>query len=98
MAVTKKHLIAHVKQALGISQSEASVIVENFFEDILLALRDDGSVKLPGFGQWVVHEKAARIGRNPKTQKEASISARRVVTFKASSLLKSRVSDPCSSG
>jgi integration host factor subunit alpha len=98
MAVTKKKLIDHLQKELGLSRPDASLIVECFFEEILLELRDHGLVQLRGFGHFVVREKAARMGRNPKTQEEASISARRVVTFKASSLLKSRVSDPCSSG
>jgi integration host factor subunit alpha len=89
-AFTKSRLIAHLHNELGLSQSEASFLVECFFEEILLALRDHGLVQLRGFGHFVVREKGARMGRNPKTQEEAPISARRVVTFKASSLLKSR--------
>jgi integration host factor subunit alpha len=57
------------------------------------ALEKTGEVKLSKFGNFIVREKSAREGRNPKTGIEATISARRVVTFRPSPKLKSRVND-----
>lgn len=55
------------------------------------ALEESGTVKLSRFGNFVVREKPAREGRNPKTGIGATISARRVTTFRSSPMLKSRV-------
>ena len=57
------------------------------------ALRDGENVKISGFGTFVLRDKAERIGRNPKTGLEVPITPRRVLTFRASQLLKERIAE-----
>ena len=61
------------------------------FEMIRQSLERGDTVKLPGFGNFLVREKSPRVGRNPKIGDEFEISARKVVTFKPSQILKDRV-------
>lgn len=91
MAVTKADLADTLFNELGLNKREAKEFVELFFEKIRVALESGESVKLSGFGNFGVREKNPRPGRNPKTGEEIPISARRVVTFKASQKLKDRV-------
>ena len=65
--------------------------MEQFFETIKVALEEGNSVKLSGFGNFGLRDKPSRPGRNPKTGEEIPISARRVVTFKASQKLKEAI-------
>lgn len=92
MAVTKADLADTLFSELGLNKREAKEFVELFFEKIREALESGDSVKLSGFGNFGIREKNSRPGRNPKTGEEIPISARRVVTFKASQKLKDRVS------
>ena len=91
MAVTKANLADTLYRELGLNKREAKEFVELFFEKIRIALEMGESVKLSGFGNFGVREKNPRPGRNPKTGEEIPITARRVVTFKASQKLKDRV-------
>ena len=91
MAVTKADLADTLFSELGLNKREAKEFVELFFEKIRGALESGDAVKLSGFGNFGVREKNPRPGRNPKTGEEIPISARRVVTFKASQKLKDRV-------
>lgn len=91
LALTKADLVDMLFNELGLSKREAKEIVELFFEKIRIALETGDSVKFSGFGNFEVREKKPRPGRNPKTGEEASITARRVVTFKASQKLKDRI-------
>lgn len=63
-------------------------MVEAFFEEVVRSLAAGRDVKLSGFGNFSVKNKAARPGRNPKTGVEATIAARRVVTFRPSQKLR----------
>lgn len=91
MAVTKADLAETLFNELGLNKREAKEFVELFFEKLREALENGSSVKLSGFGNFGVRQKNSRPGRNPKTGEEIPISARRVVTFKASQKLKDRV-------
>lgn len=93
MAVTKADLADALFNELGLNKREAKEFVELFFEKVRESLEAGNSVKLSGFGNFGVRQKNSRPGRNPKTGEEIPISARRVVTFKASQKLKDRVSD-----
>ncbi len=75
----------------GLSRVEAKNIVETALEEICAALERGEAVKLRAFGTFQVRSKRPRVGRNPKTGEEAPISARRVVSFKPSPLLRQRV-------
>lgn len=91
MALTKADLAECLYNELGLNKREAKEFVELFFERIRNSLTDGDQVKLSGFGNFGLRDKNARPGRNPKTGEEIPISARRVVTFRASHKLKERV-------
>ncbi|MDA9984040.1 integration host factor subunit alpha [Porticoccaceae bacterium] len=90
-ALTKADLAEMLFEELGLNKREAKEIVEMFYSEISLALENNDSVKLSGFGNFELRDKKSRPGRNPKTGEEIPISARRVVTFKPGQKLKARV-------
>ena len=87
--MTKAGIIENVYERVGgFSKKEAAQIVEAVFDIIKVTLEDGEKIKLSGFGNFVVRDKKSRIGRNPQTGDEITISARRVLTFKPSQVLK----------
>lgn len=87
--MTKADIIEVVyEQVGGFSKKEAAEIVEAVFDSIKETLEKGTKIKISGFGNFVVKDKNARIGRNPQTGEEIVISARRVLTFKPSQVLK----------
>ena len=88
---TKKEIAAAVRAELGGKPPQSTAIVEAVLEIIKARLEHGEEVKLSKFGNFVVREKSARPARNPKTGESAEVSARRVVTFHASALLRERV-------
>ncbi|ART79295.1 integration host factor subunit alpha [Oceanisphaera avium] len=91
MALTKADLAEHLFNDLGLSKRDSKEMVEAFFEEIRLALEQGEQVKISGFGNFELRNKAERPGRNPKTGEDIPISARRVVTFRPGQKLKARV-------
>ena len=91
MAITKAELAVSLHEELGLNKRESKEFVEQFFETVKVALEEGNSVKLSGFGNFGLRDKPSRPGRNPKTGEEIPISARRVVTFKASQKLKESI-------
>jgi integration host factor subunit alpha len=92
--VTKAELADALFERLGLNKREAKDMVDSFFDEIRLALERGESVKLSGFGNFLLRDKPQRPGRNPKTGEEIAITARRVVTFHASQKLKATVTQP----
>jgi integration host factor subunit alpha len=88
MSLTKVDIIDSLYEQLGIPQKDCSRIVESVFEIIKDELDKSNHVMIAGFGKWTVKAKKKRKGRNPKTGKGMMIDARRVVTFKPSSVLR----------
>jgi integration host factor subunit alpha len=87
--MTKGDIIENVYERLGgFSKKEVSELVDMVFDVMKDVLQDGGKVKISGFGNFVVKAKNERIGRNPKTGDEIKISARRVLSFKPSQVLK----------
>lgn len=87
--MTKADIIEAVYEKVGgFSKKEAAEIVESVFNQIKETLERGEKIKISGFGNFIVREKKARIGRNPQTGEEITISARRVLTFKPSQVLK----------
>ena len=93
MAVTQSELANTLFDEVGLNKREAKDFIDLFFEKICLSLEDGHPVKLSGFGSFMLRDKSSRPGRNPKTREEVVISARRVVTFRASLKLKANVVD-----
>jgi integration host factor subunit alpha len=89
--LTKAEIAEHLHRKVGLNKREAKDFVELFFEQIRKTLEKGKQIKLSGFGNFCLRDKKERPGRNPKTGKDAVISARRVVTFKASQKFKNVV-------
>jgi len=88
MSVTKKDIADLLVKRIDVNHNQALLITNNFFDSIKDSLANGEEVKLSGFGNFIVREKSARPGRNPKTGEQVVISARKVVTFKAGPKLK----------
>ena len=88
---TRSTLSEAVFKNVGLSRNESSALVDTVFNEILKSLIEGDDVKISSFGTFIVRNKKERIGRNPKTGEEVPITARSVVTFRASNVLKSRV-------
>jgi len=86
--MTKADFVESVYQKVGFSKKEASEIVEGMFEIVKETLSTSDRLKVSGFGNFIVKDKRTRIGRNPHTGQEIEITARRVLTFKPSQVLK----------
>ena len=89
--MNKSELIDQIAESADISKTAASRALDATIEAVTSSLKNAESVALVGFGTFLVRERAARTGRNPKTGEEIPISARRVVTFRPGQKLKSRV-------
>ncbi len=90
MTVTKLELTHYLSDSTGLTTRDCAVLVNMFFDTIRSTLATGEDVKLSGFGNFTLHEKRARPGRNPRNGEAFEIRARRVVTFRASPLLKGR--------
>ena len=88
MALTKADIVERIHERVGFSKKEASEVVDSVFEVIKGQLEHGQKVKVSGFGNFVVHEKRPRKGRNPQTGDTITIRGRRVLGFKASPMLK----------
>lgn len=91
--LTRADLCDAVHDEVGLSRQECSGLVERTLELVVESLENGETVKLSGFGVFQVREKRARMGRNPKTGEPAAINPRRVISFRASQIMKSKVHD-----
>ena len=89
--MTKADLVNKMFEQMGGTKKDSSDLVEKLFEVIKNLLVEGDSVKISGFGNFVVRTKKSRIGRNPQTGESIEISARRVLTFKPSQVLRDAV-------
>ena len=85
--LTRADIATEIQKKLGFSFSESNSMVDSMVDELCAGLKQEDILKISGFGTFSVKEKAARIGRNPKTKEEAVISARKVVSFYSSNLL-----------
>jgi len=91
--LTRMDLSEAVFREVGLSRNESAELVESVLTHMSDALVGGEQVKISSFGTFSVREKAARVGRNPKTGEEVPIQPRRVLTFRPSHLMKDRVAD-----
>jgi integration host factor subunit alpha len=89
--MTKADIIEAIYQKIGYSKKDAADMVEMIFNTIKDTLARGEKIKISGFGNFVVRDKKARTGRNPQTGEAIQISARRVLTFKPSQVLRAEV-------
>jgi integration host factor subunit alpha len=91
--MNKKNIVEDIHRRVGFSKRETAAIVDAGIELVKAALADGEPVMISAFGKFSVHERRARRGRNPQTGETTTIAARRVVTFKASRVLKERINE-----
>ena len=90
-AVTRADLSEALHEEVGLSRQECAGLVERVLDLIVETLERGETVKLSGFGVFQVRAKNARMGRNPKTGEPAAIVPRRVISFRASQIMKAKV-------
>ncbi|PIT99066.1 MAG: integration host factor subunit alpha [Bdellovibrionales bacterium CG10_big_fil_rev_8_21_14_0_10_45_34] len=86
--VTKADIVEKVYQKIGFSKKESSELVELVLGTLKGALQTGSKVKISGFGNFVVRQKPERVGRNPQTGEQITISARRRLTFRPSQVFR----------
>ncbi len=91
MIMTKADMVGLVYERIGVSKREAASMVESIFDIIKESLEKGENVKISGFGSFNLREKKPRRGRNPQTGEEITISARRVLSFKSSNVLRDQL-------
>jgi len=91
--VTRAEIAEAIYKNVGLSHQESGDLVDMMFEIMSDAIAKGETVKITRLGTFDVRQKKARIGRNPKTMEEATISARSVVSFRPSLLLKKEMND-----
>jgi len=92
MAITKEKLTILLQDRLGISRQESRQLVERVFQIMKDTFTQGEDLLISGFGKFSVRQKKARRGRNPQTKESLTIHARKVVVFKASGVLRQRLS------
>ena len=98
MSLTKSDLTNKIRSKVGLTSAESLTYVNSFFDLIKSEAEIDGQVKLTGFGSFLIKEKKRRKGRNPQTGEPIYISERKVLKFKSSVVLKSKINKKYKNG
>jgi integration host factor subunit alpha len=91
MALTKADIAQNLSDTFGFNKRESKELVEQFYDELSDVLISGEQIKLSGFGNFELRDKASRPGRNPRTGEDVPISARRVVTFKPGQKLRAQI-------
>jgi integration host factor subunit alpha len=92
--MTKADLVEIVYEKVGgLSKKESQDIVETIFDTMKDILKDGEKIKISGFGNFILRDKRPRKGRNPQTGDDIQITARRVLTFRPSQILKAHINE-----
>ena len=89
----RSEIISLLIEKMGLNKQTATEMLDGILKTMIQSLNEGHSIKIPGFGTFSVREKLSRPGRNPRTGKDAEISARRVVTLSPSPLFKKKLDD-----
>ena len=89
--LTRADLADALQREVGLSRADSAKLVEEILYYMCEALSRGENVKISGFGTFVLRDKGQRIGRNPKTGVEVPIAPRRVMTFRASQIMRDRI-------
>ena len=89
--MTKADIIDAVCEEIGFSKRESAKITETMLDIIKETLENGENVKLSGFGSFNIQHKLARLGRNPQTGESMTISARRILSFRSSNVLRKQL-------
>ena len=93
MALTKDKLLIRLQTQLGLTKPESRQMVERLFAIMKSTLADGEDLLISGFGKFHVRQKNERRGRNPQTKESLILSARKVLVFKASGVLRERINE-----
>ncbi len=91
MTLTKGSLVNSIRNHFGLSRKISTEIFESLFEIVKQTLENGEDVLISGFGKFCVRDKSERRGRNPQTDNEVTIAAKRVVTFRCSIVLREKI-------
>lgn len=89
--LTRADLAESLHHQVGLSRADSSQFVEQILRHMCHALSSGENVKISGFGSFILRDKGERVGRNPKTGVEVPIAPRRVLTFRASQMMRDRI-------
>jgi integration host factor subunit alpha len=89
--LTRADLAEALHKEIGLSRADSAQIVEQILKEMCESLSKGENVKISGFGTFVLRDKGERVGRNPKTGVEVPIAPRRVLTFRASQMMRERI-------
>ncbi len=89
--LTRADLAESLHREVGLSRADAARLVEQILTHLCEGLSNGENVKISGFGSFILRDKGERIGRNPKTGVEVPIAPRRVLTFRASQMMRDRI-------
>jgi integration host factor subunit alpha len=89
--LTRADLAEVIHKQIGLSRADSAAMIEQILDKMSSALQSGKNVKISGFGSFILRDKGERIGRNPKTGVEVPIAPRRVLTFRASQLLRDQI-------
>jgi integration host factor subunit alpha len=93
MALTKDKLITLLQTQVGLDKQESRQVVERLFEIMKGTLANGEDLLLSGFGKFWVRQKNARRGRNPQTKESLILTARKVLVFKTSGVLRNHINE-----
>ena len=89
--ITKLKIVEELHVFIGLSKNDCSIFLEEVINKFHSTLKENKDIKIANFGSFTVKNKNARIGRNPKTKEEVTISARKVLKFIPSKLLINKI-------
>lgn len=89
--MTKADIVEKIHTATGLSKKDSAELMESVFDIIKSTLESGETIKVSGFGSFVINQKDARRGRNPQTGEAMTIAARRVLSFKPSNILRQAI-------
>ena len=92
--LTRSDLIEAIYKEAHMTRSDATLVFDTLLETIYHILKENSELKIQKFGSFVLKDKVARVGRNPKTGEEVEIKAHKAVSFKPHSHLKTRIENP----
>ena len=91
--ITRVDLLEQIYQEVGLSRHESGQLIEQILEQMSLAMIKGDAVKISSFGSFLVRDKKERVGRNPRTGDEVTIAPRKVISFRASNILKQMMNE-----
>jgi integration host factor subunit alpha len=89
--MTKADIVEKIHTTTGLSKKDSTAMMESVFAIMKESLETSETIKISGFGNFMVSHKAARTGRNPHTGESITIEARKVLSFKPSTLLRQAI-------